>query len=195
MKKIVSLLIALVLCLTAVAFAADSPSSSKVTDDLTHAEVVSPTTSKVTDDMTYAETIDGVKVILTADDETALAEIEKLAAAESVDAYFAGAVTEDSEVADLAVMLEKEEYDVYELVAIAVEGYSAEMGDLTVLMHFPTEFEDGAKLVVMIGFVTVDGIAWTAIEAEGFEGAVLVTMKPETVVAIQSGEALVAIVG
>ena len=88
------------------------------------------------------------------------------------------------------------------------EGYSEEFGDVTAKFLFPTPYEKDQPVVVMIGIVTVNEdetqtVVWTAFDGIGVEaeetgveeiGAVEVVLDPQTVLAIQEGIALLAVV-
>ena len=185
MKKFACLLVALILCVSCVAMA--SAASSKTVSNLTQ------TTTPVTTQGFVVKLI----VEETEDPELKAAaqkEIEKIAASESVEAYF-GELG-----ADLKAKIEAETLSVNELYAIVASGYTEDLGEVTVQFQFATPYAVGDKVAVAIGFVTVaeDGtqtIAWNVVDAAVVaESVIEVTLAPATVMAIQEGAALLAVV-
>ena len=182
MKKLACMLLALLLCLTSVAALAEYTPSKKAAD-LTKVEV---TAENLPADSGFFSRI-------VTEDETEYqkqlsiceAEVAKLAAAESVEAYVG---------ADI------------DLKAIVVGGYEAAYGKVTARLLFSTPYGVGEKVAVLIGLVTekADGstvVDWKAFEGVGVvadqveaAGSIQVELDAETVLAIQNGIALLAIV-
>lgn len=196
MKKLACLLLALLLCLTFVAALAES-TPSKTTADLTRVEVTAenlPADSGffiriVNEDETeYQKRLDICK-----------AEVSKLAAAGSAEAYFGKDV-------DLKALVAADQLNVFEFKPVIAGGYNAAYSKVTATMLFSTPCEAGQKVAVLIGLVTenTDGstiVDWKAIEGIGVAaeqveaaGSIQVDLNAETVLAIQNGIALLAIV-
>lgn len=196
MKKFACMLLALVLCLTcAAALAEDAP--SKKTEDLARIEA---TAQELPEDS-------GFVFRIIHDDETVYedrlvirdAQIEKLAEAESVEAYF-------GEEVDLHALVAAETLNVYEYDAIIVQGYDTSYGAVTVHLLLSTPYEAGEKVAVMIGLVTENEngettVAWKVFEGVGIAaeqvedmGSIEVELDAETVLAIENDIALLAIV-
>lgn len=212
MKKLVCLLVAMTLCLSCVALAAAAP--SKTTNDMTQT-TVKPVTVKKPVEAKPVDTSDFVIYLVTEDMadyqdrlDVANKEIEKLAAAQPVETYFGELVDEAGVAIDLKAKLEAEAVNVFEFYPVMAEGYSEEFGDVTAKFLFPTPYEKDQPVVVMIGMVTVNEdetqtVVWTAFDGIGVEaeetgveeiGAVEVVLDTQTVLAIQEGIALLAVV-
>ena len=190
MKKLACMLLALLLCLTSVAALAATP--SKTAADLNKVDVTAenlPANSGFfirlvkEDEKAYQKNLDACK-----------AEVAKLAAAESVEAYFGKDV-------DLKAIVTANKLNVFEFKPIIAGGYDVSYGKVTAKMLFSTPYEVGEKVAVMIGLVSENNVAWTAFEGVGIAaaqveaaGSIQVMLKAETVAAIQNGTALVAIV-
>ena len=68
------------------------------------------------------------------------------------------------------------------------------MGPIAVKLAFPTLFEVGKPVVVMVGLVQGEEIVWEALLGTAqADGSVLVTMPGELLVKVQAGEAVVAV--
>ena len=123
----------------------------------------------------------------------------KLAAAESVEAYF-------GEELDLKSIVGADELNVFEYVPIIAGGYDIAYGTVTTKIWLATPYEVDEKVAVMIGMVTenADGtntVSWKAFEGVGIApeseeavAGIQTELDPETVLAIQEGVALLAIV-
>lgn len=183
MKKFACLLVALILCVSCVAMA--SAASSKTVSNLTQT-----TTPVTTQGFVFKLVVEDDPALL----EIAQKEIEKIAASESVEAYF-GELG-----ADLKAKVEAETLNVNELHPVVASGYTDDLGEVTVQLQFATPYAVGDKVAVAIGLVTVaeDGtqtVAWTAYDAVVIaESVIEVTLDPATVMAIQEGSALLAVV-
>lgn len=196
MKKFACMLLALLLCLTSVAALAEYTPSKRATD-LTRVEVAAenlPADSDFfirivnEDEAEYQKQLDSWK-----------AAVAKLAAADSVEAYFGSDV-------DLKAVVDADQLNVFEFKPIIAGGYDAAYGKVTAKMLFSTPYEEGEKVAVMIGLVTdcEDGttaISWKAFEGVGLAaeqveevGGIQVELDAETVLSIQNGIALLAVV-
>ncbi len=196
MKKLACMLLALLLGLTSVAALAES-TPSKTTADLTKVEVTAenlPADSGFfirlinEEETEYRELLDICE-----------AEVAKLAAADSVEAYFGKDV-------DLKAIVAADSLNVFEFKPVIAGDYDAAYGKVTAKMLFSTPYEAGEKVAVMVGLVTenADGtltVDWNAfggigIAAEQVEevGRIQVELDAETVLAIQNGIALLAVV-
>lgn len=101
-----------------------------------------------------------------------------------------------------------EEPQVFEFCPAIAGGFQEDCGKVTASMLFPTPYEEGETVVVMIGIVTTlkDGsqvIVWKAFEgvgmgavedAEETYGCIKVEFPPEIVNAIQNETALMAVI-
>lgn len=196
MKKFACMLLALLLCVTSVvALAEDVP--SKTTADLSNVEVAAenlPTDSAFSVSFVTVDETEYQKLL-----DIKNAEVDKLAAVESVEAYF-------GEDIDLKAIVGAEQLNVYEFMPVVVSGYEEAYGKVTLTMLFSTPYEVGEKVAVMIGLVTenADGttsIDWKAFEGVGVDaeqveaaGSIQVDLDAEAILAIQNGTALLAVV-
>lgn len=196
MKKFACMLLALLLCLTSVAALAEYTPSKKAID-LTKVEV---TAENLPADS-------GFFIRIVNEDETEYqkqlsiceAEVAKLAAAENVEAYFGADI-------DLKAIVAADQLNVFEFKSIIAGDYDAAYGKVTAKMLFSTPYEVGEKVAVMIGLVNenADGtitVDWNAFEGVGIAadqveaaGSIQVELDAETVLAIQNGIALLAVV-
>ena len=165
MKKLLSLVLALALCLSAVAAVAEAV-PSKTTGDLVEV------------------TAEGLTIEV--NDDAAAPELAKLAAAESIQDYFGDVVTEDGAVAPLAENLKIDEF-----FAIEVSGYTE--GDVELTISVATPYEAGEEVIVLIGVVEDGIVTWYAFNGVAGEDGVVVTLPAETMAAINGTTALVAV--
>lgn len=196
MKKFTCALLVLMLCLSSVAALAEFV-PSKTTEDLTRIEA---TAENLPEGASFAV------YVISADEEAyqeqvaaCEAELAKLASAESIETYF-------GEDIDLKSMLNTDTLNVYEFAPIAADGFDVSYGSVTAQMLFSTPYEEGQKVVVMIGILTenedgTSSIVWKAFEGVGIAtdsvetaGSIQVELDAETVDAIQNGTAFIAIV-
>ena len=196
MKKFACMMLVLLLCLTSVAALAEYTPSKKAAD-LTKVEVTAenlPANSGffiriVNEDETeYRKQLDICKE-----------EVTKLAAASSVDTYFGTDV-------DLKAIVAAKQLNVFEFKPVIAGGYDAAYGTVTAKMLFSTPYEVGEKVAVLIGLVTENAggsivVDWKAFEGVGVAadqveaaGSIQVELDAETVLAIQNGIALLAVV-
>ena len=196
MKKFACMLLALLLCLTSVAALAEYTPSKKAAD-LTKVEV---TAENLPADSGFFSRI-------VTEDETEYqkqlsiceAEVAKLATSDSIEAYFGVNV-------DLKALVAADQLNVFEFKPIVVGGYEAAYGKVTARLLFSTPYGVGEKVAVLIGLVTekADGstvVDWKAFEGVGIAadqveaaGSIQVELDAETVLAIQNGIALLAVV-
>lgn len=82
----------------------------------------------------------------------------------------------------------------FELAGLRVSGFTPDMGAIAVQLAFPTLFEVGKPVVVMVGLVEGDVITWEALLGTAqADGSVLVTMPGELLASVQAGEAVVTV--
>lgn len=178
MNKIVSLLLALMLCLTGAAFAEGSPSIQagdlyEVTINVEVAEgeeapfILPIDVETMTEEelVAYEETL-----------EICEAEVEKLLAAESVQSYFGKVMDvntylnrddiENIEYVDLYELLQEQlaalpegtltdrenpsdDLNVFEFLPVVIGGFTEEHGIIEVVMSFPTIYEENEPVLVL----------------------------------------------
>lgn len=211
MKKIVAVLLALVLCLSAAAMAA---TSSKSNSDLTRFDVEAE--NQPDDENIYLLPVNEVTVGETLPDyqeriDVCEVEIGKLATSPTVVEYFENVTDAEGNEVDLRELLgveEDAELNVFEFCPAIADGFEEDCGKVTATMLFSTPYEKDQPVVVMIGIVTIleDGtqeVDWQAFEGvglgemegdEGTYGAIRVELTPEVVNAIQDEMALMAVV-
>lgn len=197
MKKIVSLLVVLLMCLTTGAIAESVP--SKTTGDLTQFEVAFANMPADT----------GFFILPDAQDEAEYQnrldicqkEVITLSQAKSITEYFGEVKDASGAVVNMAAQLGSDTLNVYEFCALSAGGYEEANGAVTAKMLFSTPYEVGEKVLVMVGIVTVNqngaqSVEWFVYEGVGAEeqGCIRVELNPEIVLAIQNGTALLAIV-
>lgn len=183
MKKIIAIALTLMMLCGAVTAFADTElvTPSKTTEDLTTIEstVENPVAGKT------------VTVAAAEDQTVAEAELEKAAAAGTVEAYFG----EEATKAIQAILGEGAEISLDEFMVVTVEGYADEMGNVTVTAKFPTAYAEGEKVAVLIGtFDAEKNLTWNVVEGVGQkDGSVQYVVDAATMALIQNGEALVAV--
>lgn len=212
MKKLVCLVLALMMCTSAAALAESMP--SKTVADLTRFEVVAE--NQPDDENIYLLPVNEVTVGETLPEYQARIdicekEIEKLAVSETIESYFGEVTDAERSVVDMRALLgagEDETLNVFEFCPAIAGGFQEDCGKVTATMLFSTPYEEGEKVLVLIGLVTVleDGtqeVAWRAFEGVGLGaiedeeetyGSIQVELTPEIVAAIQEGTALLAVV-
>ena len=212
MKKLVCFVLGLTLCLSASAMAESLP--SKTTSDLTRFEVVAE--NQPNDPDIYLLPVNEVTVGVQLPDyqeriDVCQVEIEKLAASENAESYFAGATDSEGNPVNLRELLGVEEdvvLNVFEFCPAIAGGFQEDCGKVTATLLFSTPYEKDEKVLVLIGIVTIleDGtqnVAWQVFEGiglgavEGQEetyGSIQVELTPEIVAAIQNELALLAVV-
>lgn len=171
MKKVISVLLALLMVGSAFAAFAESPTGGNFNT------------------VTVQETAAFGFGIM--DDEAALAKanavIEALAAAEDKAAFFGLAD-------ELAAILGEGEIKVNELWPVYAENYTEDMGAQTIELTFATPYEAGQKVAVLISNALDGDLTWKCFEAEATDaGAVAVQLDPATLLAVQASNALLAV--
>ncbi len=192
MKKLVSVLVALMLCLTAVAAAESVP--SKTTDDMTN---IAASAENMPADSTLAvATGDKAEEHVAACEK----EIKKLQESTSVAAYFGEVKNAAGEVVSLTEVLGTDTLNVFEFTTLTVENYKEEYGKVTAKMQFATSYPAGEKVLVMIGLITVaeDGtqnVEWTVFEGTAAaDGSIEVVLDPAIMTSIQNGTAVMSVI-
>ena len=140
MKKVVSIVLALVLALALVAIAEAVP--SKTTADMT----------------TFTTEAEGL-VIAAVETEEADAELEALAS-KTLDEYFG-----EEAIAAAKEITGNDSLEICEFMSIIVNNYKEEMGDVKANVKFATAFDKDAKVAAMVGL----GGEWTALEGTALE--------------------------
>ncbi len=130
-------------------------------------------------------------------------EIANISAAESLQGYFKNARDAQGTPFDAAAFLDAQNLYCHEFTPVIAGNYTDELGLVTARFLFPTPYEKGEQVVVMIGLVSVDeeggqAVQWiahpgTAVEAADQSIRIEVVFEPETVMGIQEGIALLAI--
>ncbi len=203
MKRLVCLLLAL-LCLAGAALAESVP--SRTTDDMTGVEV--DTENPAAGSGFFIRLVEKDEIAYQAHLDACAVEVAKLAASQNVEQYFGEPVDSEGRPVSFRAVLDTDVLNVYEFWPVIAGGYKESYGKVTTRLLFPTPYEKDEKVVVMIGEVTVDKegnqtVQWTAYEGVGLEapkdsvekaGAIQTKLDPKTVLAIQNGIALLAIV-
>ena len=178
MKKIIALVLAIALVLTAVAAFAAAPSGDG---------------DKWNRDDNKAFVYDF------SDDENLIAwangEIERLTAAESVQAYFGA---EEA----IANILGDPDYTVNELWPVYAANYEESMGEQEIKLGFATPYEKDATVAVMQGFKVGEDeegkpkMEWHAFTGKVIddEGMIAFLLDPATILRVQEEFALLAII-
>ena len=189
MKKLICLVLALMLCMGAVAaMAAPSPT----TDDMNETTTNKPKTSTL-----VVKTIDPNSAEYKALVEKCLAELEKLENSESVAVYFGEVIDSEGNKVPFAELFGEDALTVCEMMPIVVENYDESLGDVKITLQFATPFEKGEEVVVLIGLIDgqIGEVEWYALKGvgTGVNGAVEVVVTSKMMVAIQNGQALIAV--
>lgn len=209
MKKLVcAMLVCVMLCMSAVAFAAVP---SKTTQDMASVVEVETSTDVAADPGFIIEIIEEQEYATT-ELETIAAFIqgtEESEASEPVPVieYF----TQSETVAEQVTELLPEDFDastlvMYEFAPLTAVNYEEEYGDVTATMVFATKYRPEQTLVAMVGIVKgadENGdpiVEWTALKAEAVEneadpekGCVRVYFPQELLPEIENGNAMIAI--
>lgn len=198
MKKLLSVLLVLTLCVAALAAVAEDASNyvpSKTTGDMT---VITVTAENLPAGASFAMTTKSAEDMTEAEQTVIATQLEKLKAADSVEKYFAGAVDAEGKTVDLKKLVGSDKLNVYEFALVSAEGYKTEYGTVKMTMQFSTPYEKGSKVAVLVGILAKNGkdVTWTAFEGEVVDnnGSIETELDPDTVEAIQNGTALLAIV-
>ena len=179
MKKILSVVLALILCMGTVALAEATPS-------ITVQDVTTPTVEAV------AENGRSVTIIIREDNASA-AELRKLQAAAMKDDYFGDIFKLDGTMSKLSELLDPA--DINEFASIIVENYDPSFGAVTAKITFKTtKYEMPDKLYVLIGLLG-GTLTWYAFDAKvvDAQGTIEIGFPVDTLVRIQNGNGLIAI--
>lgn len=192
MNKILCFLFALMLCVS-VAVAETVP--SKTTADFTEVKEVVAENLPVDAEIVFNVVVEDEAVAT-----VTTTEIAKLAEAADVESYFGTVTDAAGNEVSLKEMLGAETINVFEFVPVAVESYEEEYGKIAVTMSFSTPYAKDEIVIVLVGMVENDEagnqiVTWTAFEGLVVEeGSVKVEFDEQTMLNIQNGVALVAIV-
>lgn len=198
MKKMVCVVLALLLCLNAAALAEFVP--SKTTEDLTQIVVVAehvPEDVNVFIEPVPEEDPDYEEAVTVCQ-----TEISKLADVPVAD-YFGEVKDATGNSVEISAILETEEPKVYELIPVIAGNYDESYGTVTATMYLSTPYEVSQKLVVMIGYVQFAEDGTWNVEWFAYEGKVVaddkgvgiqVELDAETMLAIQNGKTILAVV-
>lgn len=208
MKKMFAIVLALLLCMTSFAIAETAPSITMGALPIIHEWI---TENEAGPDF-WVKLLNQLQDTMAEDEYNAYldilqVEIDKLAAAESVEAYF-GPLTDDTGAEiKLTEKLGTDEVKVHEMHVVLAAGYAEEYGPVTARCLFATPYEENEQVVVMFGIVTAnedgtqsvawkayDGIASVASASVEEAGQIQVVLNPEMMLAIQNGTALLAVV-
>lgn len=127
--------------------------------------------------------------------QTCQNEIAKLSAASSVEAYFGDVKTADGASVDMKALLGTSTLNVYEFMPVAVQNYETTYGKVEATFNFSTPYAVNEKVIVLVGIPDANGkIVWTALEGVGVAGGVQVAFDEAILQAIQSGDAVMAVV-
>lgn len=210
MKKLVCLILAMALCISISALAETSP--SKTTADLMRFDVSAE--NQTGDLHPYLFPINELTV------ESGLpAHIDHLAILErelaklsdmGIDSYFADATDSMGHSVNLREMMNLDKgaaLNVFEFCEVIAGGFQEDCGRVTATMLFPTPYEKGEKVDVLIGIVTILAdnaytVTWQAFKGVGVgavygmetHGSIRAVFTPEIVWAIENGIALLAVI-
>ena len=204
MKKIACIVLALLLCLSMAAMAESVP--SRTTTDLTTVTVAAenmPADANFT--LTPITEVDPANMTpeMQVRVEACNAEIAKLNESGNAVEYFGEVTDANGNAVSLTELLGTDEVNVYEFFPLSAEGFEVEYGAVTATMVFPTPYEEGQQVAVLVGIVTenADGtqsVAWQVFDGVGTsvaEGSgIEVTFTPEILEQVQNGTALMAVV-
>jgi hypothetical protein len=174
MKKLVSIILVLALCLSAVAALAEA------------------VPSKTTGDLVSIECDADVSFVIDTDNEWALEELNKLIAAPSIPDYFGDVIAEDGAIAPLA-----DDKGVDEFFAVEVSNYDEEDGDVELIMKVPGPYELGEEVTLLVGILEEDNtVSWYSFAGEAIaEDAISVKLPQDAMEMIQeAGTVLFAVV-
>lgn len=189
MKKLICLVLAMLLCVSAVAaMAAPSPT----TDDFNTTQTNKPKTSALVV-KTIALDSEEYKALV----EKCMAELQKLQEAGSAAVYFGEVIDSEGNKVSFAELFGEDGLTVCELMPLVVANYEDTLGNVKVTFQFSTPFEKGEEVVVLIGLVDAQTgeVEWYALKGVGTgdNGAIEVEFTPELLEAIQNGQALIAV--
>lgn len=172
MKKFLSVLMALVLVLTAAAALADVP--SKTTSDLSPVTGVE-TTGAASSDFSVTTTEDAA--VVTEEVAALYAFVNNETAPAAPIAYFPAEVQADVAAA-LPEGTDLNTLQLNDFITLQATNYTEEIGDVVVKVDFVTEYKVGQQMVGLLGLYDAEGnVEWVVVKAEVKEdGAVAVTI-------------------
>ena len=128
-------------------------------------------------------------------------EMAKLTEAGNMADYFGEVTDVDGNEVDLEEKLGADADDplsVFEFYPVVASGFKKGCGLVTVSMQFATAYEEGQKVLVLIGLIQEEkddrSIAWKAFDGKGVKGGIQVKLPEKFIMQIQAGVALLAIV-
>lgn len=185
MKRFLLVTLALAMCVLT-AFAASSPS---ITDENMYNVEITP--------VVPGTSLEGLAIKAIPETETALKVIEQVKQLADNQPSFVNAVFADKLEEIKAVLPEgtdAQAMKLQELTTLLVAGYKEEMGDINAKLTFPTVFEQEDKVLVMIGMVEGEAVAWAPYAAQvNEEGKIVMLMDSELLLKVQSGDAVIAV--
>ena len=173
MKKIISLVLALILSLSV-------------------ASALAATKSPDTNDSYDTESLVG-RLILIPDSKLAAELLEILKASASIDDFFGEVITVDGTKVLLSDLLGTDKLTVNEFVGVTYEGPMDKK--IKVAITVPSVYKEGERVIVVIGIVEGEEVTWY-----GFEGTVnkksqvIVELTPELFKAMKDKDCIIAIV-
>jgi len=163
MKKMLSIILALVLCLSAVSAIAEA-ASSITADDLIDVE----------------EQVEGLELSLPEDQTAADEQLKALTEAASIEEYFGDEAVADATVDELfAIAVEEVPAEAAELIPVSFKASK--------------EYKDGDEVIVMIGVVNGENVEWTAFNGVAEGNKVTIEVEPEFLNTLKEATVLVAI--
>lgn len=188
MKKIISVILVLVLCLSAASALADYYNGTKSPDPSDSYEVYYPTPKQ-----------EG-KFTVIPDSKVAAELLDMLKKAESVDGFFGEVIIDDKGNTSLLSTLletENEKLVVNEFVGVTYEGPTDKK--IEVAITVPSVYKLGEKVIVVIGVVNGEEVTWYAFEGkvesvEGNVSKIIVELTPKMFKEMEGKECVIAIV-
>lgn len=173
MKKIISLVLALILSLSA----ASALAATK-----------SPDTNHIYD----TESLVG-RLILIPDSKLAAELLEILKGSASIDDFFGEVITVDGTKALLSDLLGTDKLTVNEFVGVTYEGPMDKK--IKVAITVPSVYKEGERVIVVIGIVEGEEVTWYGFEGTvNKKGQVIVELTPELFKAMKDKDCVIAIV-
>ena len=182
MKKTLSILLILVLCLSSIAVAQAAPKVTKVVPDITRAVVEYSSESKT-------------KLFLLIHDTNVSADqLDRLLVAKTVNDYFGNINTLEGGRTKLFDLMGSESVKISEYTGIDVSEYQASYGDVKVKARFMTKYKAGEdKVIVLIG-KPGRSLAWTALDATVADnGAVEFVIPADLAAGVQVWTGVIAV--
>ena len=180
MKKLLSVILILALCLTSAALAEAVP--SKTTQDVIRARVEAVAENGAS----FYFIIHDTNV---SDDQLA-----RLLVAANLDTYFGNITKEDGERARLVELLGSENVNVFEFAGVDVAGYQTSFGPVRVKARFVTQYDKTDKVFALVG-IPGRSLAWSVYECTVIDdqGTLEFVLPAQIVAQIQQWTGLIAI--